>query len=224
MSSSSLPVAVVTGASQGVGLAVTTLLLDAGYFVYAQYNTTIAELQHPHLQWWHADFGTDITLPAQLAAETEIEALILCAGVARLGSTHDQPLEEWKWHMDVNLYGPIALTQLLLPQLQAAAGQVIYVNSGAGMTTAPQWGAYAASKHAARAWCEALRQETPEIRVSSIYPGRIATHMQRKIRAQEKGEYTAKKYLQAATVARTIMEMLQQPADAYQIDVILRPR
>ncbi|MDO4761600.1 MAG: SDR family oxidoreductase [Corynebacterium sp.] len=215
--------AVVTGASRGVGLAVTRALCDAGYTVYAQYNQTPPQLDHEHLHW----FQLDATKPLEtqcLPALSSVDALVLCAGVAELGSTHTQSREVFHWHMDVNFFSPVELSQALLPALIAAQGHVMYVNSGAGLHSYPQWAAYSASKHAARAWCEALRAETPEIRVTSVYPGRIATDMQRAIRAQEAGEYTPKEYLSADTVAHTILSVLATPADAQLPDISIRPR
>jgi len=51
-----IPHAIVTGASRGVGLSVTRLLLDRGYRVFAHYRTAPADLQHSRLTWWQADF------------------------------------------------------------------------------------------------------------------------------------------------------------------------
>lgn len=218
-----MPTAVITGASQGVGLATTRTLLDAGYTVYAQYRSQPAKLNHPNLHWWHADFANPITVPDQVTSQS-INALIHCAGVAQLGSTHDQPRRAWEHHMAINFHAPVELTQQLLPQLIRSLGHVIYINSGAGHHTHPMWGAYSASKHAARAWCEALRQETPEIRVTSIYPGRIATEMQRAIRAQENQDYNPCEYISADTIAGTILNVLNTPTDAHIPDLIIRPR
>lgn len=218
-----MPTAVVTGASQGVGLATTRALLEAGYTVYAQFRSSPADLDHPNLHWWHADFTDTVTVPDEVAPQS-ITALIHCAGVAQLGSTHDQPRRDWEHHMAINLHAPVELTQHLLPQLIQSSGQVIYINSGAGHHTHPMWGAYSASKHAARAWCEALRQETPAIRVTSIYPGRIATEMQRAIRHQENQDYNPDDYISADTIAGTILNVLNTPADAQIPDLIIRPR
>lgn len=222
------PIAVVTGASQGIGLATVHALLAADYEVYAQYRTQPAELEHPHLHWWQADFAQPqqlaATLPDALRTAPTIAAVVHCAGVAILGPCAGTEAAVWQQHMDVNAVAPAVLTTALLPQLRAAEGAVIVVNSGAGQHTHPQWGAYSASKHAARAWANALRAEEPQLRVTSIYPGRVATGMQAAIHEFEGRAYDPAVYIQPETVAGTIMHTLQLPADAVVSDLSIRPR
>lgn len=200
-----------------MGRATTSRLLEEGWVVYGQYNTAIPEdFTHPNLHWWQADFLGPFITPPQVE---RLDALILSAGIARLGGTLTAPRSEWEEHMAVNLHAPVQLTAALLPALQAAGGHVVYINSGAGKASFPQWGVYAASKFAARAWMDALRGEHPELRVTSIFPGRIATDMQKAIRAQEGGQYTPEQYLQPEDLAATISEALNTPADQHQPDI-----
>lgn len=220
MTTSSPRTAVVTGASRGVGRAITTRLLNDGWVVYGQYKTAIPEdLTHPNLQWWHADFLTDELHPPALA---RVDALVLSAGIARLGGTTTAPRRDWEEHMAVNLHAPVQLTAMLVPALQAAGGHVVYINSGAGKASFPQWGPYAASKFAARAWMDALRGEHPELRVTSVFPGRIATDMQKAIRAQEGGEYTPEQYLQPEDLADLVVGALNAPVGQHQPDITPR--
>ncbi len=88
------------------------------------------------------------------------------------------------------------LTRLVLPALRAAGGTVVFVNSGAGRRAAAPGGSYAASKHALVAVAEALRLEEPQVRVTTVFPGRVATDTQRELRAYEGDEYDAGDYLQ----------------------------
>ncbi len=105
------------------------------------------------------------------------------------------------------------LTRLVLPALRAADGTVVFVNSGAGRrAAAPGGGSYAASKHALVAVAEALRLEEPQVRVTTVFPGRVDTDMQRELRAYEGGEYDAGDDLQPTTVARVIADALRRPA------------
>ncbi|QDZ43415.1 SDR family oxidoreductase [Corynebacterium sp. sy039] len=215
---------VITGASQGVGLALTQLLATRSWHIHAQYRSAIPELDADiaqHITWWQADFsrGDSIAIPQ---VDT-VDALNHCAGVAVLGACAHTAHEQWAQHMNINFHAPINLTNALLPQLRHAHGHVVYINSGAGLHTHPQWGAYSASKHAARAWCEALRQEEPQLRVSSIYPGRIDTQMQRSIVAQEGKEYHADSFLRADTVAKSILHLLDTPHDGVIHDLMIRP-
>ncbi|MCS4492270.1 SDR family oxidoreductase [Corynebacterium sp. ES2715-CONJ3] len=222
MSQQSLATALITGASRSVGKRLTELLLESGYYVYAQHHRSMIPFEHENLEWFQLDLAHGDM--AKLPVVDRLDALVHCAGIATLGPTATQPRSEWEAHMDVNLLGPYELTQHYLPALERSSGQMIYVNSGAGLNTHAHWGAYSASKFAARAWCEALRQEHKSIRISSVYPGRIATDMQRAIREQEGGPYTEREYLSVDTVADTLLNILTLPADAHIPDLSIRPR
>ncbi|CAB0826480.1 short chain dehydrogenase [Corynebacterium diphtheriae] len=219
-------VAVVTGGSRGVGLSVVRTLLEAGWRVHAHYRTQPADITHDRLTWWQADFTQD--LPTAQASGfpqlPRIDALIHCAGVATLGSCASLERDDWERHMAVNLHSPVQLTRQLLPQLRANHAHVVYINSGAGKRANPQWGAYAASKFAARAWCDALRQEEPEITVTSIFPGRIATDMQKAIVEYEGNSYNPKNFIAPTTVAHSVLHSLSVGADAIIPEIVIRPR
>lgn len=209
--------AIVTGASGGVGLEVTRLLLADGWDVHAQYRTAPGELD---AHWFQASFPSLDGVPAL----DSLDAIIHCAGVCTLKRVGAFSLDDWSSAMSVNLYGPAALTAHYLPLLRASGGHVIYLNSGAGYRANPGWGSYAASKFAARAWCDALRAEEPLIRVTGIHPGRIDTPMQEAIVASEGGTYEPSLYLSPATVATAVMQALNAPVDAHPFEVNLRPR
>jgi len=159
-----------------------------------------------------------VDLPARL------DGLVYCAGVTDLGRVADQDADHWIDQLMINLVGAAELTRLLLPSLRAAAGQVVYVNSGAGLRANPGWSAYAASKHGLKALADSLRAEEPGIRVTSVYPGRTATEMQRKVRAQENAEYRPADYIEPSTVARAILGVIETPADGIVTDVSIRSR
>lgn len=217
--------AVVTGASSGVGLEVTKQLLDAGYRVHAQYRSG-SPFEAENLSWWQADFS-DVGIAEdvdKLGNLERLNAVVHCAGVCELGRVAETAAADWQAALDVNLLAPVTLTNLLLPALRAAGGHVVYLNSGAGYRANPEWGTYAASKFAARAWCDALRAEEPAIRVTSVHPGRINTPMQEAIVASEGGDYDGARFLQPATVASSVLHALSLPADAQPTSIELRPR
>ncbi|MEJ4099237.1 SDR family oxidoreductase [Corynebacterium mastitidis] len=208
-----MPHALITGASRGVGHRVARLLLDAGWTITAQYRTD----PDPELpaQWWQADFSAP--LPAEVPLPERLDALIHCAGVCPIGTAAETPRAAWEESLAVNLHAPVELTARLLPALRRAGGHMVYVNSGAGLHSKPRWSAYSSAKHAARAWCDALRAEEPEIKVSSVYPGRIATDMQRGI-VEELGErWTPEAYLTADEVAQAIVAALGTRATDVQV-------
>ncbi|QTH59967.1 SDR family oxidoreductase [Corynebacterium hindlerae] len=209
--------AVVTGASGGVGLEVTRMLLNDGWSVHAQYRTAPGPLD---AHWWQASFPDICGAPSL----TSLDALIHCAGVCSLGPVAEPDVAEWSDAFAVNVLAPVELTAHYLPLLRAGRGNVVYLNSGAGLRANPGWGSYAASKFAARAWCDALRQEEPDIRVTSVHPGRIDTPMQEAVVAAEGGVYSPSAYLSASTVAEAVLHALNTPEDGHQHEVILRPR
>jgi len=159
-----------------------------------------------------------VDLPARL------DGLIHSAGVTDLGRVAAQDADHWIDQLMINLVGAAELTRLLLPSLRAAAGQVVFVNSGAGLRANPGWSAYAASKHGLKALADSLRAEEPGIRVTSVFPGRTATEMQRKVRAQENAEYRPADYLEPSTVARAILGVIETPADGIVTDLSIRSR
>jgi len=127
---------------------------------------------------------------------------------------------------EVNVVAVAELTRLLLPALRVARGQVVLINSGAGQNANPGWGPYAASKFALRAFADVLRgeEETNGLRVTSVYPGRTDTDMQRGVRADEGGEYQPERYLTADSVAAAVRTAVLATPDAHLTEVTVRSR
>jgi short-subunit dehydrogenase len=151
-----------------------------------------------------------------------LDGVVHSAGVVELGNVADLEADEWIDQLMVNLVAPAELTRLLLPALRAARGQVVFVNSGSGLHANPGWSAYAASKHGLRALADSLRAEEPDLRVTSVYPGRTATEMQRKVRAQENATYEPESFIEPGTVARVVVNALETPRDAVVTDLTIR--
>ena len=206
-------IAIVTGAAGGVGRELVPMLVEAGYEVYAQRHSSEG-FSAEGVHWFS---GWDV--PCH-----EVDALIHCAGVCTLGTLDQVTEAEWEEAFSVNAIKPALLTSAALPMLRKAGGHVVYINSGSGLTAKAEWGTYCASKFAAKAWCDTLRQEELDVRVTSIHPGRINTPMQEKIVASEGGAYDGSKYIQPATVARAIMDALAMTPDATPTEMMIRPR
>jgi NADP-dependent 3-hydroxy acid dehydrogenase YdfG len=134
-------------------------------------------------------------------------------------------LLEWRRQLDVNLTAPAVLTHAFLPALRAARGTVVFVNSSAGLSANPTWAAYAASKFGLRALADSLRAEEAEhgIRVTTVYPARTATPMQEKVHEQEGRDYDASQWIQPATVADTVLHVVDLPDDATITELTVRP-
>ncbi|GAA2367997.1 MULTISPECIES: SDR family oxidoreductase [Gordonia] len=223
-----MPTALITGASRGVGAQIAKALAPTHDLILGGRGS--AELDRVATELDGAvTLPVDLTdyaaLETALETVTRLDVLVHSAGVASsLEAVADTPVEEWRQVMDVNVIAAAEVTRLLLPALRAADGHVVFLNSGAGMNVRANWTPYAASKFALRALADGLRAEEPALRVTSIFPGRIDTDMQRDIVAFEGAEYDPSKYLRAETVAAAVASAVNAPADAHPTEVVLRPR
>jgi len=177
--------AVVTGASSGIGQATARALAARGFLVLAgvrreaDASQASGESIEPVI--------LDITNPADVAAIAArvgadatgrpLCALVNNAGIAVNGPVETIPMDEWRRQFEVNFFGHVAITQALLPALLAASGRVVNVSSIGGRVVGPTFGAYAASKFALEAASDALRREVARlgVQVIVIEPGTVAT-------------------------------------------------
>lgn len=180
--------AVVTGASSGLGLAITQELARRGFHVLAgvRKQQDAERLAGENVE----PVIVDITDEEQVAALADrvdhdprgrrLGALVNNAGVALNAPAEAIPLAEWRRHFDVNLFGHVAVVQALLPALIAGGdGRLVNVSSIGGRVAFPTYGAYAAAKFALEGYSDALRREVGRlgVRVIVIEPGNIATPM-----------------------------------------------
>lgn len=221
----------LTGGGSGIGAVLAPRLLERGdeLVLLARSPSRAADLRE--------ELGRATVLVADLADPMAVEALadrvpealdsvVHAAGVVALGPVGELSTQDWQEQVAVNLVAPAVLTRLALPALRNVGGTVVFLNSGAGLTAHPAWSAYAASKHGLRALADALRAEESVngVRVTSVYPGRTATPMQEKVHAHEGREYDADDWIDPATVAEAVLQVLDLPADATITDVTIRPR
>jgi NADP-dependent 3-hydroxy acid dehydrogenase YdfG len=214
---------VVTGVSRGIGQAVASQLLTAGHEVIGVARSAESVAGTGLSSVWIADLAA----PSTLALPTSwpaVDGVVHAAGIVRPGSLSAPLVADFSEQFTVNVIAVAELTRLLLPSLRAARGTAVFVNSGSGLNARSPLATYGASKFALRAYADALRQEEPSIRVSTVYPGRTSTGMQRIVREAEGGEFDASAYLAPATVAGVICSVLVLPADGVITDVTLRPR
>jgi NAD(P)-dependent dehydrogenase (short-subunit alcohol dehydrogenase family) len=172
--------ALVTGASSGIGRACATHLTGLGFHVLAGVRreadaTALAALGAEPVQ-------LDVTSEHDVAATAErvggeLAALVNNAGIAITGPVESVPVEEWRRQLEVNLLGQVAVTRALLPAVLRARGRVINISSIGGRVAGPLFGPYAASKFGLEAMTDALRREVAPhgVRVVSVEPGGIAT-------------------------------------------------
>lgn len=181
-----MPVAIITGASRGLGLALATGLADAGWqlVVDARDSAALAAAAGPIGA--HAVPG-DVTDPAHraalVAAADELggaDLLVNNAGILgpspqpRLG---DYPLDVLRSVYEVNVVAPLGLIQLALPGLRARGGAVVNVTSDAAVEGYEGWGGYGSAKAAVEQASNVLAAEEPELRVWRVDPGDLRTRM-----------------------------------------------
>ncbi|PXY38487.1 SDR family oxidoreductase [Prauserella flavalba] len=221
------PLALVTGASRGIGAAVARALAPTHRLLLGgRDELALAELagELPETSPWPVDL-TDASAVAAAAAEIDsLDVLVHSAGVAKLGTVEDSPAEVWRHNFEVNVVAVAELTRLLLPALRAARGHVVLINSGQGLAAREGWGAYAASKFGLRAFADVLRAEETALRVTSVFPGRTDTQMQQAVVAGEGGDYTPEKYLRPESVAAAVCSAVLASPDAHLTEITVRPR
>ncbi|NIL80316.1 SDR family oxidoreductase [Rhodococcoides kroppenstedtii] len=220
------PTALVTGAGRGLGAGIARLLAaDHDVLIGGTTADSVAAVSEElGATPWPVDLTDADALRTATADVDSLDVLVHNAGVADLGTVEDLTLADWRHTFEANVFAVAELTRLLLPALRHARGHVVLINSGAGLRANPRWSAYAASKFALRAFGDALRQEEPDIRVTSVHPGRIDTDMQRAIVAGEGKSYDGSQYLSVDTVARAVRQAIDTPADAHPTEIVLRPR
>ncbi|KAI8319472.1 NAD(P)-binding protein [Martensiomyces pterosporus] len=193
-------VAIVTGASKGIGRAISFALLQRGVSVvgFARSAELLASIasESQSVATQGAQFiacAGDMTKDSDLDKAVELvrntglplAALINNAGVLEpIQKLADAPVDEWKRHFDVNLFSIVALTQRALPLLRESEGRIINVSSGAASHAYHGWAAYCASKAALNMLTESISVEEPRITALAIRPGVVDTDMQAKIRAE----------------------------------------
>jgi 3-dehydrosphinganine reductase len=178
--------ALITGGSSGIGLALAKLLAQEGANVWLLARRkeglesavkTLASVggnKHGMLAADVRDWNQVKTVVQQLKDEAGVpDLLINSAGVTHPGYVQDIPLEVYHEMMDVNYFGTLHMVKALLPaMLERGSGHIVNISSAAGFVTGPGYGAYSASKFAVRAFSDVLRAEVKPLglRVSLAYP------------------------------------------------------
>lgn len=177
-------VALVTGASSGIGAETAERLAEAGFLVYAAARRTdrLEELRRPLIRPLTMGVTDEESMVAgvrEVLAETgRVDALVNSAGYGSYGAIEEVPLDEARRQFEVNLFGLARLVQLVVPQMrERGSGRIVNVSSMGGRIVMPFGGWYHATKHAVEAFSDALRQELAPfgVQVVVIEPGAIRT-------------------------------------------------
>jgi NADP-dependent 3-hydroxy acid dehydrogenase YdfG len=241
-------VALVTGASSGIGHAAARALAREGAAValaarrVERLDELAAEIDK--------DGGRAVVVPADVTEEAQareavartvdelgrLDTLVNNAGVMLLGPIVDADLEEWQRMVGINLVGLLYCTHAALPHLLDAAAHgprevadVVNISSVAGRVARNSNGVYSATKHAVGAFSESLRQElaSRHVRVSLVEPGATATelggHNRPEIREQMAQRFVGVERLQAEDIAATIGFIVTRPRRMAVNEVLVRP-
>jgi short-subunit dehydrogenase len=219
----------ITGAGSGIGASVAEALHARGddLVLLARNDERAARLADafPGSRTVVADLADPGALDRISGIPERLDSLLHVAGVVELAPVSELRTGDLRETLDVNLVAPALLTRACLPALRAAQGTVVFVNSAAGLSAGASWAAYAASKFGLRALADSLRAEEmgSGVRVTTVFPSRTATPMQEKVHEQEGRTYDSSRWINAETVAGTILHVLDLPRDATIPEVTVRP-
>lgn len=154
-----------------------------------------------------------------------VDILIHSAGVIVPAQVAAASLSDFDLQYRCNVRAPFALTQIFLSTLTRRRGQIVFVNSTAGLAAAADISQYSATKHALKALADSFREELNPlgIRVLSVYLGRTATPMQEKVHAWEGLDYRPDCLIQPDQVAESVIAALVLGREAEVMDIRIRP-
>jgi NADP-dependent 3-hydroxy acid dehydrogenase YdfG len=222
------PIALVTGASRGIGRAI-ALELGRTHHILAggrdaeAVRDLVAQL--PSAEPFVADLAADLSGESLPPLPGRLDVLVHSAGVEDGGTIEETDAETWRRVFEINVFAVAALTRRALPALRAARGIVVAINSGSGLASGAGGGVYAGSKFALRALTDALREEERPhgVRVTSIHPGRVDTDMQRALVAREGHEYDTTYTITPEMVAATVRIAVDLPPSGTVDSLCVRP-
>jgi NADP-dependent 3-hydroxy acid dehydrogenase YdfG len=241
-------VALVTGASSGIGQATAATLAARGAAValVARRTDRLEELAASI----EKDGGTALTITADVTDQSQAEQAVATtveklgrldtvinnAGVMLLGPAVGAPLEEWDRMVDLNVKGLLYVAHAAIPHLLSAAesgprevADLVNISSVAGRVARSGSGVYNATKHAVGAFSEALRQEvaTRHLRVSLVEPGAVATelgsHNRPEIQEAMNQRFGGVERMVPEDIAETIEFIVTRPRRVAVNEVLVRP-
>lgn len=225
-------VAVITGASRGIGRATAIKFANEGYYLAlcCKNKKSRVELEKTVCQFTN-DFivkDFDISSDADVkkfveeiaSSKNKIDVLINNAGIVHTGTVQDTSPEAWDELMAVNLKGTFLMTKYCL-QYIPKGGQIINVGSNASKTGFPGWAAYCASKFGVLGFTQSLREELRKnnIKVSSVLPGPTNTEIWDGL----DGNWDKNKMMSPETTAEVILSVVKQPSGANIDEVEIVP-
>jgi NADP-dependent 3-hydroxy acid dehydrogenase YdfG len=228
-------IAVVTGASRGIGRAIALKLAGAGATVclVGRHRETLEDSARA------AEGGASHVVPTDMTDDHEVRALaayvarelggadilVHNAGLYSRGPLADGSIDQLDALYRANVRAPYLLTQLMLPSLVARRGQIVFVNSSQGLAVTANVGQYGSTQYALRAIADSLRDEVNKdgVRVLSVFPGRTATPRTERLYETSEQDYRPELLLQPEDIAAVIVNALMLPRTAEVTNINIRP-
>jgi NADP-dependent 3-hydroxy acid dehydrogenase YdfG len=230
--------AVVTGASSGIGMAISTAIASTGATM-CMVGRDIKRLElaahtaryYARSVFVHEADLTDESAIDRLARRVEedmqgLDVLVHCAGAHAKGAIDATPVEQLDNLYRTNVRMPFLLTKALLPFLKTRQGQIVFINSSQGRNARAYTGLFAATQHALKALADSLRDEVngDGVRVLSVYPGRTATPRMQSLYELENQKYQSDLLLQPEDIAKVVLNSLLLAKTAEVTNIEIRPR
>ncbi|MFB3109309.1 MAG: SDR family oxidoreductase [Candidatus Binatia bacterium] len=227
-------VAIVTGASRGIGKAISILLAQSGSRV------VLAARSEPQLKSVSEEIsgqnGEALVIPTDLTVDEEMErlvqqtlnewgsvdVLINNAGFGKVAPVVKAKVSDWDETFRVNLRAPMFLSKLVLPtMMERGEGSIINISSVSGKSGQANGSAYSASKFGLIGFTQSLYEEVREygIRVSAICPGFVDTALIPQMRRMDRS-----KMIRPEDIAQTVLFVLTSPPTACPVEITVRPQ
>ena len=230
-------IAVVTGASNGIGKSIALALAKSQVHLclLGRNPERLEVVAHnagedaPSVKCYYVDLTKDGDIKELQKKITKdfdkIDMLIHSAGAISIGRLEVASARAFDRQYQTNVRAPFLLTKALLPSIRSVNGQIVFINSSAGLKAGVGNGQYAATKSALKVIADSFRNELniEGIRVLSVYPGRTATAMQETVSKKEGKAYHPELLLQPEDVAVTVINALRMPRTAEITDIQIRP-
>lgn len=236
-------VAIITGASSGIGYATALTLSKSGAKVAigARRTDKLLELENKIRQNGGEVFSQKLDVTKKSDCNSFVDAtikkwggvdiLVNNAGLMPLSFVKNLKIDEWDQMIDVNIKGVLYCTAAVIPHMHAKkSGHIINISSVAGRIVFPSGSVYCATKHAVTAFSEGLRQEfstRSNIRVTCIEPGVVSTELTNTITDESLQSFveTSKKMnsLNAEDIANAILFAVEAPSHVNINEVLIRP-
>lgn len=220
------PLALVTGASRGIGRSIAADLSRT-------HDVVLVGRSQDTLDEAATGLSGATTLVLDVGDEKAVDAadlpdrldvLVHAAGVSDHGDVGEQSRETWRSVFETNVFGVAHLTARLLPVLRDGGGTVVLINSGAGLFSTPGNSVYSASKFALRTLGDCLREEEREngVRVVNVHPGIVDTEMGRGAISHKPGG-KPERMIAPETIAAGVRAAVDAPPEAQFETISIRP-